>query len=85
MDETRLWLSISEAANEVGYHRDHIQRLARESRKTGKEIEPFTYKGKILVRISADSFEYEVHMPSLREYIKNARRGPQSRKKSKEE
>lgn len=61
MTEEAEWVRVTEAAEITGYHRDHVQELAREK--------------KIEARITPTG--YEVFMPSLWAYIRDKGRGPQ--------
>ena len=64
------WLTVTEAALAVGYHRKTVQDLAASGAITTRKR----------------TFGYEVYMPSLREYIEASElRGPQPGRKNKDE
>jgi hypothetical protein len=63
------WLTITEAAEATGYHRDHLRKLAKtEWRKPEGE------RAMKVRRLSGG--DYLVYFPSLQEYIEHHAKGP---------
>jgi len=68
-----IWVNTSEAAQVTGYHRDYVQRLARENWKLPED------EREILVERHPNG--YMLWLPKLVEYLSMKNRGPQAKRK----
>lgn len=77
MDSTQveeIWVNVREGAEITGYHRDHVQRLARNNLNLPDD------KREIKVRLRSNG--YDIWLPDLLKYVEAVGRGP--RKKSEQ-
>lgn len=65
---TETWVNVTEGAEITGYHRDHVQRLARNSWKLPEN------EREIRVRLRSNG--YDIWLPDLVKYIEGLKRGP---------
>lgn len=68
-----IWVSATEGSEITGYHRDHVQRLARENWRLPE--------GERIIRVNKRRHGYEIWLPDLINYIDNPGHGPQTRTK----
>jgi hypothetical protein len=69
-----IWVNSTEGAEITGYHRDHVQELARNNWK-----KPETER---LIRVRKRTNGYDIWLPDLVRYIEEHGRGPQRQKQS---
>ena len=70
----KIWVNTTEGAEITGYHRDYVQKLARESWNLPEKQR--------LIKIRKRSRGYDIWLPDLVNYIKNHGLGPYNRLKS---
>jgi hypothetical protein len=68
-----IWVNTSEAAHLTGYHRDYVQKLARDNWKLPEN------ERKILVERHPNG--YMLWLPKLVDYLGEKTRGPQPKRK----
>jgi hypothetical protein len=68
IDVDEIWVNTSEAAVLTGYHRDYVQKLARDNWKLPED------KRQILVERHPNG--YMLWLPKLVEYLSVKKRGP---------
>jgi hypothetical protein len=71
-----IWVSVTEAAKVVGYHRFHIQKLARDTWNK-PEVER-------VVRVQRHSNGYSLWLPDLLKYFETPEGFPQPRRSPQE-
>jgi hypothetical protein len=69
-----VWVNTTEGAEITGYHRDHVQKLARDSWKLPESER--------LIKIRKRSHGYDIWLPDLVNYIRNHGLGPYNRLKT---
>jgi hypothetical protein len=63
-----IWVSTGEGAQITGYHRDHVQKLARDNWKLPEQER--------LIRIRKRARGYDIWLPDLVNYISEHGYGP---------
>ena len=63
-----IWVSSTEGAEITGYHRDYVQRLARNNWKLPEEER--------LIRVHKRLHGYDIWLPDLVKYIEEYGNGP---------
>lgn len=69
-----IWVNTVEGAEITGYHREHVQRLARENWNLPEEQR--------LIKVRKRSNRYDIWLPDLINYLENHGLGPYTRLKS---
>ena len=67
-ETTETWVNTTEAAEFTGYHRDYVQKLARDNWKLSDKER--------LIRVRKRSRGYDIWLPDLLNYIKEHGYGP---------
>jgi hypothetical protein len=67
-----IWVNVTEGTEKTGYHRDYVQKLARENWKLPEE--------KRLIRVHKRSSGYDLWLPDLISYIEKHGFGPYGRR-----
>lgn len=65
----KIWVSTGEGADITGYHRDHLQKLARDNWKLPENE-------RLIRRIRKRARGYDIWLPDLIAYIENHGHGP---------
>jgi len=68
-----IWVSATEGGEITGYHRDYVQRLARNNWNLPENQR--------LIKIRKRARGYDIWLPDLVKYINEPRRGPQPKRK----